>query len=147
MNLFLIHPDPLTSAHILAAADPVRARKQLLEACQLLANFGTLLRSDGEPYGKTHPHHPITRHMAISDEQFDLACAIAMTLADVYPTHACAESFQAYQCERVSTGGRGYVVCRKGRPVVYTRSLEHYAGMMAEYCREAKGMTLTKTAT
>lgn len=144
MNLFLIHPDPVQSAQLLAEADPIRARKQLLEACQLLANFGSMPKADGSLYGKAHPNHPITRHMALSRAQCLLALRVGQSLASVYPGHACSRSLAQFcVCPSFATAGQtDYIVCRKGQPVVYVDTLTEYAALMADYCRTVKGMAI-----
>ena len=147
MNLFLVDEDHWVSGRMLLAADPVRARKQLVEACQLLANFGTMIKADGTPYGKAHPYHPITKHMAVSWLQYMLCRDVAAGLARVLPNHACSRSFADFMKNDIyrhpqATPIQSYVVCRSGQPQMYVLTRSKYAEVMRAYCRDAKGMKL-----
>ena len=62
MNIFLLSPNIKESCEELARLDPVRARKQLVECCQLLATvdhikngFTNMLKADGTPYKMASP--------------------------------------------------------------------------------------------
>lgn len=143
MNIFLVHENYATSAKMLAKADPIRARKQLLECCQLLAHFGLgMYKVDGTPYKLAHPNHPITRHMKLSYKNYLLCWSVAYCLADLFPSHACSKSFDKFyrtRHEKEFTGD-GYIVCRKGQPVTFVNTLAEYAALMREYCETVKGM-------
>lgn len=146
MNIFLIRPCPSCSAKVFLAIDPVRARKQLLECCQILATvdhilFGatTMLKADGSPYGKAHPHHPITKRCAEQVNQYRLCLDVAASLADRLPKHACTASlnhwlFQSNAIDRRALGCHpGLLVCRKGLEPVLVGSREEYANVMSAY--------------
>lgn len=151
MNLFIVHPDADVSARMLAQADPRRARKQLLEACQLLAAvdhaiFGetAMLRADGRPYGNAHPHHPITLNMRQSHRNWLLAYSIALGLARQYRGHACSKSFFEWAAHTwpAHRYGGDYVFCRKGQPQQRFTLLKDYVLACRAYLTTAKGMTL-----
>ena len=157
MNIFLVHPSFEQSAKILAVADPIRARKQLLECCQLLAHFGPMRKASGEYYKLGHSNHPVTRHMRISYAQYCLCFNVAFYLAKEFPAHACATSLKAWHMtyfhslcnfNATPTGIEikklvsNLILCRKGQPQIFVQSIAEYAALMREYCISTKGMTL-----
>jgi len=141
MNIFLIHPDPLQSAIDFRALDPIRARKQLLECCQILASadilrFGvtTMRKKSGEPYNLTHQHHPITISTATNPRQWRLCCDVALGLAAAFPQHACAYSFNNWQGGIIEVAGcRGLIVVRSGHPHVFVNDYSEYAELLRPY--------------
>lgn len=146
MNIFLLHPDPKISAHMFLARDPVRARKQLLECCQIIATLdivktGTtcMLKADGNPYKKTHEHHPCVTHCFVSSPQyFKLLLPVTQGLSDVFPDHACSNSFIAWAKSganqwRVDNKTSSYVVVRRDHDHAYVDSIDSYARMMNAY--------------
>jgi hypothetical protein len=157
MNLFLVHQDPNQSARLLAKADPVRARKQLLEGCQLLASADMLfsgrtnmLKAGGLPYNLAHQHHPITKNMVANKHQWELARDVASGLADEFPDHACSTSFHRWCWEPSKLCLRHYgardkvslCVCRSGFPVMFTNTRRNYTRILRSYCINYKGMDL-----
>lgn len=152
MNLLLGLPDVREGCRALARASPLVARKQLLEACQILASVErhltgttTMLRQDGQLYKFAHRHHPITLYCAASVQSFDLALGMADELAQVYPNHACARSLASWQGRGLGHDleDLGYVVCRLGHPRVQADTLHTYAGLIRPYLRDAKNINLT----
>jgi hypothetical protein len=88
MNVFVINTSIKASCEEMAQLDPTRAMKQLLECCQILASaehlvkgYTTMLKADGTPYGKAHPHHPCTKYAATSS-----AYNLVTRLVAIYPT-------------------------------------------------------------
>lgn len=145
MNIFLVHPDYNESAKQLAKADPIRARKQLVECCQLLAHFGKMYKADGTEYKLAHPNHPIVHHMRLSFHNYLMCWAVAWHLAPRFPTHASAKSFDNYfrlVSREKFTDDKRLIACRKGQPQIYVQTLEEYAAIMRDYCIQVKGMSL-----
>jgi len=144
MNLFLIDQDPVRSAELFMALDPIRARKQLLEGCQLLAateilrtGSTTMLRADGQPYRLAHPHHPITQRMAMFQSQWMLAHDVVMGLSMQLPRHACANSFRNWRPTPLSLPHIGQdvelVLVRLHQPKLLVPDRATYASIMSEY--------------
>lgn len=152
MNIFAIQTDIQESCRELADLDPARARKQLVECCQLLASADHLLlggtamtKADGTPYGKAHPHHPITKNMVMSRPNRDLCLQVASRLATIYPDHACSESIRNYvkaQIQPYTDRATSIIkagttdtlcVCRRGVPPAYITTLEEYAALLRPY--------------
>lgn len=149
MNVFLVHPDAHASSIMLYKADPIRARKQLLECCQLLATADhimcgstTMMRADGEPYGKAHTHHPCTRHMVASWDQQFLTMEVAACLAVLLPTHACAKALGNWTLPKRAPipPKSGFVVVRFGHWPQLVKTREEYATLCREYLETHKGI-------
>lgn len=145
MNIFLIDKDFEASASLFHVVDATRARKQLVECCQLLASADILSRGstmmrrkDGKPYGLSHPHHPITCAVAERAAQWRLCYDVAIGLAGQYPTHACSASLIVWSRHvelRNDDGGR--LLCmRKGYDPVYVPDRAAYADIMSAYLSE-----------
>ena len=141
MNIFLLSPNIRESCQELAELDPIRARKQLVECCQLLATVDhikkgstDMLRADGTPYKMAHPHHPITKHMCVSYANISLCVGVSYCLSNIYPTHACAYSFNKWMYshyDEVITGT--HCVVRKDHDTLYVNSLTEYSELMRPY--------------
>lgn len=158
MNIFRIDINPWDSAKLLFKYDPVRARKQLLESCQILAsvqhlNNGKtdLLKADGAPYKAAHPNHPCTTWSANSIQQYDMLFQTTEALAELIQDHACSRSFYAarreleYQriaCNTINPSTNqpyeGLIVVRRGHThkVVYT--VADYACLIRQYLVDTK---------
>lgn len=153
MNVFLIHPDAAESARQLAALDPIRARKQLVECCQLLASVDhhwdgrtTMRRADGFDYKAAHPYHPITIEAGKNLYQWKLIVDVAAGLADVYPNHGCARSFRYWSNRTINVAQHGlkdpdetYIVVRREYPTIYVSDRETYASLMKQYVIDKQG--------
>lgn len=143
MNVFLIQPDIRASCEELAKLDPIRARKQLVECCQVLASVEhaltgkcTLIKANGQPYGRSHPHHPCVVQACKAFKQWNLTYEVAFQLADVFPAHACAKSFRAWNCAEsvLSTGpATSLLVVRRNHPHTYVNTLAEYVSLMRPY--------------
>ena len=141
MNIFLLSPDIKESCQELAELDPVRARKQLVECCQLLASVDhiiegstDMLRADGLPYKMVHPHHPITKHMCISDANHTLCHAVAYWLSLIYDAHACCKSLRNWTFSNdFHFKSNTYCVVRLHHDTVYVNTLTEYSDLMRPY--------------
>jgi hypothetical protein len=144
MNIFLIDSDPYKSAVQLFAKDPLRANKQIVECCQLLAfveirltGKTTLRRKDGNLYSATKAqlNHPISVHMSEHRDNYNLCWNVLGELVKVKPTHACKESFYNYHGVHVTNSIRpsNLIVCRKGYPIVYVTTYVDYSRLMLDY--------------
>ena len=64
MNIFVFEPSPIDSAEYFFKVDPKRARKQIVELCQILAQVTELQipKVDGAPYKQNESisNHPAT---------------------------------------------------------------------------------------
>lgn len=148
MNLFLLHPNHHIGASMLAKRDPIRARKQLLEGCQILATVDHLLhgktfmmRADGAPYGAAHPHHPIVKNACVSPNQWWLAHDLVKALARCFKDHACSKSFAAWahpQRSPAKVDAGLLVCCRSGREPCYVTTRTEYSSTMLAYMKETK---------
>lgn len=149
MNVFLMDESFTESAAILSKHDPVRARKQLVECCQLLASAehaltgSTIMRKkDGSLYKVAHPNHPITLRIQESYSMYLTTVALGLSLAKHFTAHACSASMiEWHSLSRLATivpMSRSLVVCRKGKPNVTVWSLRDYAKMMKAYIIEYK---------
>jgi len=153
MNIFLINESAYVSAVLLTKHDPVRARKQLLECCQMLAsvdyiwhNDTKMLKKDGTPYGAAHRHHPCVKVASTSAAQYRMLLDLAMQLAFMHPDHACSNSLRLWMLTRRPRHQNPYlawpgemVVVRKGTMPVFVETREQYAPMMLDYMRKTKG--------
>lgn len=147
MNIFLINADAMVSAHLFARLDAVRARKQLVECCQLLASVehaitgaSTMKREDGALYKAAHPHHPITKEMAENWYQWALCYDVALHLAMVYRDHACAATLRAWSFDDAKIPMpeiERYLIVRRGYNIQYVYTRSHYAAILRDYL-EAK---------
>jgi hypothetical protein len=147
MNIFLINPDALVSAHLFARLDPIRARKQLVECCQLLASVehaltgaSTMRRDDGQPYKAAHPHHPITREMRENWYQWALCYDVALSLAQVYRDHACTRTILDWRFDDSLIpvpADEKYLIVRRGYNIQYVYNRAEYARILRAYL-EAK---------
>ena len=148
MNIFRIHPNAWDSANLLLKYDPVRARKQLLESCQIIASVEhaisgrtTMLKADGQPYKAAHPHHPCVRWSVNARQQYDMLCTTTHALASLMTEHACSKSFfnssAALVCPRNTD--YGMIVVRKGYEHRVVHSINDYALLMREYLEMFKG--------
>lgn len=148
MNIFLIRESASLSAVAFKQIDPVRARKQLLECCQILASVDILvtgstrmLKADGSPYKLAHQHHPITKRCAEYMDQWDLCYDVARTLADEMPGHACSTSFHRWShtwLGRVQINLKsdpGLILCRLGFDPIMVEDRLTYSNIMAGYLR------------
>lgn len=141
MNIFLLSPNIRESCQELAELDPIRARKQLVECCQLLATVDhikkgstDMLRDDGMPYKMAYPHHPITKHMCVSIANHALCIGVAYCLAKIYNTHACAKSFHKWWNLYYSELIIGTLcVVRKDHDTVYVNTLTEYSDLIRPY--------------
>lgn len=94
MNLFATSDCPKESAY---ALDDVRARKMLVESCQLMSTCLIWAGVDDQRlYKRSHEHHPITKWCYRSRGNFLYVGLHALHLADVYSsvynrTHASLE--------------------------------------------------------
>ncbi len=149
MNIFLIHPQPFTSASQLFARDPIRANKQIVECTQLLAfveirrtGTCTLLKADGQPYRATKAqlNHPISVHMSYQRSSYDLCWSVLEGLLAQRPSHACAASMRGYENKRLLAWKQEpeYIVCRRGYSLGYVKTLEDYSLLMLRYLTEHK---------
>jgi len=69
MNIFATYPDPLASAMVL---DDARARKMILESCQILCTACSCNGYGGAlPLKATHAHHPCVRWASASRENYE----------------------------------------------------------------------------
>lgn len=141
MNIFLIDPDYELSAVKLYTKDYVRANKQILECAQLLAFYEinttgstSILSQSGLPYRATKAqlNHPISRHMLHHRSAYDLCWGTFQGLVKLVPDHACARSVVSNRrmniCDR-----QEYMICRRGYPISYAKSLEQYASVILDY--------------
>lgn len=148
MNIFLIRESASLSAVAFKQIDPVRARKQLLECCQILASVDILvtgstnmLKADGTPYKLAHQHHPITKRCAEYMDQWDLCYDVARTLADEFPGHACSRSFFSWAAHlphlRVRSNLKPepfeLLLCRLGFDPIMVEDRFQYSNIMAGY--------------
>lgn len=145
MNIFLLNSDALKSGQEFVKIDPVRARKQLLECCQILASveyalFGitSLYRKDGFPYGNAHPYHPIVKNCSVSPRNFWMCVEVAYGLARQFPDHACSKSFLnaaswGSVVNKIPNNIIDYVVCRSGKEVKYVRTRSEYVSILRPY--------------
>lgn len=147
MNIFLIRESAYRSAVEFKRIDPVRARKQLLECCQILASVDILLegstnmrKSNGESYRLAHQHHPITKRCAKYWDQWCLCYDVARTLADEMPGHACAISLHRWATMRYShmshllvDSDARLLVCRLGFEPTLVDSRQSYSVIMSDY--------------
>lgn len=151
MNIFRIDINPWDSAKLLFKYDPVRARKQLLESCQILAsvqhiNNGKtdLLKADGTPYKAAHPNHPCTKWAANSLMQYDMLFQTTDALAELLPTHACARSFfnarRDLELQTIPFPPKydGLIVVRRGAEHKVVHSVNDYARIMRQYLVDTK---------
>ena len=148
MNVFLIHPDPARSASLFLAADPIRARKQLLECCQILASVDhTLLgytgmrKANGDYYKAAHPHHPITKLCADVQAMYSLTLDVTLELARALPDHACSRSLKEWDPMLSWENDPRLICCRAGSPPLIVHSREEYAKVMLEYLITRKWTT------
>ena len=149
MNVFLVHADVSESSRILAIHDPRRARKQLVECCQLLASFDHLTlgstsmrKLDGTPYKCAHPHHPLTKYLLVSAEQVKLTYDVGTGLSDFFPNHACSRSIAEWKFH-VYGGGSRLLACRTGYQPHLCDSRREYAELLLAYMIEKKNLTIT----
>lgn len=144
MNVFLLNPNVYDSCRELARIDPVRARKQLVECCQLLASIEwkltgkcTMVRADGQTYKMAHPHHPCVTHAISSFAQYDLTFKVAYELSWEFPNHASAESFWNWGRLRSHPNHRSdYVIVRRGFAHRYVDNLADYVRYLRPYFME-----------
>lgn len=81
MNIFLYHTNMYESAQRL---DNKKLGKQIIECNQMVAVYchknkiQPPVRNDGEPYGMSHPHHPVTRWVcqSLANVKFTIDYAI-----------------------------------------------------------------------
>lgn len=151
MNILLPLPDVRKAAEEFVKTDPKRANAQIKECCQLLAAVDnivlgrtSMIKKDGTPYGTSHPHHPITRHMMVSGRQYMLVLEYALALAHHLQAHACASSlcnwFRSGESDIAFNPDDGdYVLCRKDRPHIFVKTLEEYSKLSREYLVQTKG--------
>lgn len=146
VNIFLIDPSPSISAREFLEKDQIRARKQLLECCQILAtvdhllfNKTEMLKKDGTPYGITHKHHPCVTFSLESITQWELCIHVAHALAEVIPSHACAKSYWRWRltyCLRPQKSADArLIVVRKNHPQIFVNDYVLYAKIMLDYLR------------
>ena len=146
MNILLPFPDVRAAAEEFVRLDPKRANAQIKECCQLLAAVDnvvlgrtSMIKKDGTPYGTSHPHHPITKHMMVSGKQYRLVRDLALELSRCLSEHACAKSFNNWACDHILyTGSDDYVLCRKDRPHIFVKTLEEYSKLSREYLVQTK---------
>jgi hypothetical protein len=147
MNVFVIQPNISESSREFAAIDPIRARKQLLECCQILSSvdyhqFGTtwMNRKDGVPYKfpKSHRNHPVILAAVKSGDQYHMTLEVAETLAREFPLHAAGRSLAIWRANRPVFNGwteKGLTACRTGFPMVKQIDLVEYASLMRAYVK------------
>lgn len=152
MNVFVIHPNIVESSREFAAIDPLRARKQLLECCQILSSvdyhqFGTtwMMRKDGTAYKfpKSHRNHPVILAAVKSEDQYRMTVEVAETLAREFPLHASGRSLAFWRANRPGFSGwveKGLTSCRKGFPMVKQLDLVEYARLMRAYVKRKHGV-------
>jgi hypothetical protein len=145
MNVFLLQSNIDESSKEFAAIDPLRARKQLLECCQILScadyhQFATtwMARKDKVLYKfpKAHRNHPVVLASAFSYDQFELTRLVAEGLAKQFPNHASSESLSIWNSQRLhfnKWSKRGLTSCRTGYPITLVETLSEYAGLMRQY--------------
>lgn len=141
MNIFLLSPNIMESCRELAELDPIRARKQLVECCQLLATVDhikkgstDMLRADGTPYKMAHPHHPITKNMIVSSANHALCTSVAYWLSKINRLHACTKSFDNWLISHYSYVFSGDLcVVRKNHDTVYVDDIIEYSELMRPY--------------
>jgi hypothetical protein len=154
MNIFLINENPVISAEMLFKRDPLRANKQIVECCQLLAFYDittygktAMLTTSGRPYSSTlsQRNHPIAIEMRTNPREYYLCSDVLYYLLRQRPNHACAKSFYGRfnagygftRSSEVVTPAR-YIVCRRGQPIAYVDSLREYATIMHNYLVQYK---------
>jgi len=145
MNLFLLQSDIEESAKEFSSIDPLRARKQLLECCQILScadyhQFNTtwMQRKDKVLYKfpKAHRNHPVVLAAAFSFEQFELTKLVAESLARQFPNHASSESLSIWNHKRqtyTNWSKKGFTSCRTGYPITLVSTINEYANLMRQY--------------
>lgn len=147
MNILLAHPDVALAAEEFVRVDRKRANAQIKECCQLLAAVDnimlgktSMIKKNGQPYGTSHPHHPITKHMMVSGSQYRLVVQLAYALSYYMPRHACATSLSNWWCDVIIPESRpSYVLCRKGREPIFLGNIDTYAAMCRDYMHLTKG--------
>lgn len=151
MNVLLGHPDVTLAAEEFVRVDRQRANAQIKECCQLLAAVDnivlgktSMIKKNGKPYGTSHPHHPITKHMMVSGRQYRLVYECGLALARYLPAHACARSlcnwYRSDDSDIAFNPDEGdYVLCRKGLPPVFVPDLNTYSAMCRDYMHQTKG--------
>lgn len=146
MNVFIIDSNVEKSSEEFARIDPKRARKQLVECCQVLAyvdyhHFATtwMIRGNGERYklAKSHKNHPIVLAAVRSKQQFDLTCEVTRTLSTHFPNHRCVHTYQQWLATRPLYTNwdsvSGLTSCRTGYPLLTGLTIERYAELMRQY--------------
>lgn len=97
-----------------------------------------MLKSDGKPYGKAHPHHPITKNMLVSYDNLRLCLDVTHELSIIYKHHACSKSFHTHHATywytlNPSEKDKSLCVCRKDHDTIYVNSRKEYAELMKPY--------------
>lgn len=147
MNVFLLDPAFGLSCKELSMRDPVRARKQLVECCQVLACVDILRghptamrKADGTQYAptKSQLHHPICVAAAMSNKMYWLTANVALELAKIYPTHACTKSLISYMkawgiSEQQQDHSGSLLLVRRGEPHAVLGTFRSYAMHMRQY--------------
>jgi hypothetical protein len=74
MNIFVFDPNPKLSAQYFFLTDPLRARKQVVELCQMMATLVNkpVHKKDGSAYKtpKSFRNHPATKWISVSQKNY-----------------------------------------------------------------------------
>jgi hypothetical protein len=145
MNIFLIDEDPLVSAEKLVTRDPIRARKQLVECCQILATCDILgagstdmTRADGESYALAHQHHPLILWSTINWTQWWLCNQVGLGLATCMPEHASATSYLSWRYRHRPYRSFSLILWRRGYAPLRCADMSIYAKHCMDYLVQRK---------
>lgn len=150
MNILIVAPSITLSVSQFAQVDPRRARKQLVECCQILAcvdilrgGATTMTRADGALYKPTlaQMHHPVCVACLMSSRQYIACVTLASCLAWEFPGHASASSFREWhsKADVPPAQGGGFLCVRRGMPHKLVNTVEEYAEIMRAYWRKKLG--------
>jgi len=154
VNIFLIHEDADQSAVDFTAMDRVRANKQLVECCQILATADHLMhkstkmiKMDGTPYRVAYADHPLVILVSQSLPMWELCRDVAAGLAVQRPNHACTASLLSwmYHGPVPPSTDTGLMCFRKGQPPIRVLDRAEYARVMYAYLITKRGEPLHAT--
>jgi len=83
MNIFILSPDPFTAARF---HYDVHVRKMIVESAQMLSTCQRLKHgyTGDEFYNSTHIHHPCTKWVMESNENYMWLVMMSKTLCEIY---------------------------------------------------------------